>query len=95
MKKYLRIKDVAEYMSVSESTVRAWTKQGYLDQYRLNGVCLYKISDVDSMFDKFFDWQSGEPETEKITDKQINKTINESVAGIENLATDILGELGV
>ncbi|MBW2610349.1 MAG: helix-turn-helix domain-containing protein [Deltaproteobacteria bacterium] len=67
-----RIKQIAEYMSLSERAVRALLKQG-LPHSRLNRKCiLIKYSDVDEFI-------SGFKSEENKVDNIVNKICNEMV----------------
>lgn len=45
---YLRIKEAAEYLGVSQNTVRNWGKAGKIPEYRhpMNNYRLYRDSDL-------------------------------------------------
>ncbi len=50
---YLRIKDAAAFLGVSENTLRNWGKAGKLVEHRhpINNYRLYKQSDLDELLD--------------------------------------------
>ena len=45
--KWVNLKDVAVYLSMSEDTVRTWIKEGKLPFYRVGKRYKFKISEVD------------------------------------------------
>jgi excisionase family DNA binding protein len=51
---YMRIKGAAEYLGVSENTLRNWGKAGKIPEYRhpVNNYRLYKESDLQSLLQK-------------------------------------------
>jgi len=53
-KNYLRIKEAAEFLGVSELTLRNWDKAGKLTAHRhpLNNYRLYRRSDLEKFLEK-------------------------------------------
>jgi DNA (cytosine-5)-methyltransferase 1 len=51
LQKYLRIKQAAEFLGVSESTLRNWDRGGKIVAYRhpINRYRLYKKADLESL----------------------------------------------
>lgn len=51
---YLRVKEAAEYLGVSPSTVRNWERDGKLAAYRnpMNKYRLFRKSDLDALLDE-------------------------------------------
>lgn len=47
IEKWVNLEDVADYLSVSKDTVRAWMKDGKLPFYRAGKRYKFKISEVD------------------------------------------------
>ncbi|EHL65481.1 helix-turn-helix domain-containing protein [Cloacibacillus evryensis] len=45
--KWVNLKDVAVYLSMSEDTVRTWIKEGKLPFYRVGKRYKFKISEID------------------------------------------------
>ena len=45
--KWVNLKDVAVYLSMSEDTVRTWIKEGKLPFYRVGNRYKFKISEID------------------------------------------------
>ena len=52
-KKYLTTAEAAEYLRVTERYLRALMKQKKVPFYKLEGKILFKISELDSMLDKY------------------------------------------
>jgi excisionase family DNA binding protein len=46
--KWVTLEDIAEHLSVSTDTVRAWIKNGKLPYYRAGKRYKFKISEVDA-----------------------------------------------
>ena len=46
--KWVNLEDIAEHLSVSTDTVRAWIKNGKLPYYRAGKRYKFKISEVDA-----------------------------------------------
>lgn len=53
-KNYLTIKEAAEFLGISELTLRNWDKKGKLSAHRhpVNNYRLYKISDLEKLIIK-------------------------------------------
>jgi DNA (cytosine-5)-methyltransferase 1 len=51
LKEYLRIKQAAEFLGVSQNTLRAWGAAGKLSEYRhpVNDYRLYRIVDLQRL----------------------------------------------
>lgn len=47
VEKWVNLEDIAEYLSVSNDTVRAWIKSGKLPYYKAGKRYKFKISEVD------------------------------------------------
>ncbi len=45
--KWVNLEDIAEYLSLSQDTVRAWVRDGKLPVYRAGKRYKFKISEVD------------------------------------------------
>ena len=52
-KKYLTTAEAAEYLRVTERYLRALMKQKKVPFYKLEGKILFKISELDSMLEKY------------------------------------------
>lgn len=52
VEKWVNLEDVAEHLSVSKDTVRAWMKEGKLPVYRAGKRYKFKISEVDEWLRK-------------------------------------------
>lgn len=65
-KNYLRIKEAAEFLGISELTLRNWDKKGKLTAHRhpVNNYRLYKISDLEKFVVKI---DQNKPRKLKIT----------------------------
>lgn len=48
VEKWVNLEDIADYLSVSTDTVRAWIKDGKLPYYRAGKRYKFKISEVDT-----------------------------------------------
>jgi len=50
-REYLRIKDAAAFLGISEGTLRNWSQQGKVKVHRhpINGYRLYKTADLQSL----------------------------------------------
>lgn len=48
MEKFVRVKDIADYLGVSQQTVYFWTHSGIIPHYRLPKAVRFKLSEVDS-----------------------------------------------
>lgn len=51
-KQPLRFKTVAQITDVSVKTVRRWTERGWLNSFKLGGVCMIFMSDLMSFIDR-------------------------------------------
>ena len=53
-KKYMKIKEAADFLGVSELTLRNWDKKGKLTAYRhpANNYRLYNITDIEKLLEK-------------------------------------------
>jgi len=51
IQKYLRIKEAAEFLGISQGTLRNWGKDGKIATYRhpINGYRLYKKADLEAL----------------------------------------------
>lgn len=47
VEKWVNLEDIAEHLSVSKDTIRAWMKEGKLPVYRAGKRYKFKISEVD------------------------------------------------
>ena len=45
--KWVNLEDIAEHLSLSQDTVRAWVREGKLPVYRAGKRYKFKISEVD------------------------------------------------
>ena len=54
LQKYLRIKQAAEFLGVSESTLRNWDRDGKIVAYRhpINRYRLYKKADLEGLLNQ-------------------------------------------
>ena len=48
VEKWVNLEDIAEHLSVSKDTIRAWMKEGKLPVYRAGKRDKFKISEVDA-----------------------------------------------
>ena len=48
VEKWVNLEDIAEHLSVSKDTIRAWMKEGKLPVYRAGKRYKFKISEVDA-----------------------------------------------
>jgi excisionase family DNA binding protein len=53
-KNYLRIKEAAEFLGISQLTLRNWDKKGKLAAHRhpLNNYRLYRLADLEKFLEK-------------------------------------------
>jgi excisionase family DNA binding protein len=53
-KKYMRVKEAAEFLGVSELTIRNWDKKGKLPAHRhpANNYRLYRMADLEKITNK-------------------------------------------
>lgn len=51
VKEYLTLKEVAELLTVSESTVYRWTAEGKLPGTKIGDVWRYRKEDIDKLFE--------------------------------------------
>ncbi|MCH4033140.1 helix-turn-helix domain-containing protein [Lachnospiraceae bacterium YH-ros2228] len=47
VEKWVNLEDIADYLSVSQDTIRTWIKEGKLPVYRAGKRYKFKISEVD------------------------------------------------
>lgn len=47
LEKWVNLEDVAEHLSLSQDTVRAWIREGKLPAYKAGKRYKFKISEVD------------------------------------------------
>lgn len=47
LEKWVNLEDIAEHLSLSQDTVRAWVREGKLPVYRAGKRYKFKISEVD------------------------------------------------
>jgi len=47
IEKWVNLEDIAEYLSVSKDTIRAWIRDGKLPYYKAGKRYNFKISEVD------------------------------------------------
>ena len=47
VEKWVNLEDIAEYLSVSQDTIRTWIKEDKLPYYRAGKRYKFKISEVD------------------------------------------------
>ena len=54
LRDYLRIRDAAEFLGVSQATLRNWGRDGRIATHRnpVNGYRLYRKSDLESLLKK-------------------------------------------
>lgn len=52
VEKWVNLEDIADYLSVSQDTIRAWIKEGKLPVYRAGKRYKFKISEVDEWIRK-------------------------------------------
>lgn len=54
LRDYLLIREAAEYLGVSEATLRNWDREGKIPAYRnpINGYRLFKKSDLEALLRK-------------------------------------------
>lgn len=45
--KWFNIEDIAEYLSITQDTARAWVKDGKLPAYKVGKRYKFKLSEVD------------------------------------------------
>lgn len=45
--KWFNIEDIAEYLSITEDTARAWVREGKLPAYKVGKRYKFKLSEVD------------------------------------------------
>lgn len=64
---YLTVKETADYLGVSSSTIRNWDKSGKLKPQRnpYNSYRMYRKSDIDAILDDFNEPEKTETKTEK------------------------------
>ncbi len=48
MEKFVQVKDIAEYLGVSEKTVYYWTHIQFIPHYRLPKAIRFKLSEIDN-----------------------------------------------
>lgn len=67
-KRYLTIKEAAEYLGVTPLTLRNWDKKGKLSPTRhpMNNYRVYDKKDLDLLYEKMADKNAPRPETKKI-----------------------------
>lgn len=46
--KWVNLEDIAEYLSVSQDTIRTWVRNGKLPAYKVGKRYKFKLSEVDS-----------------------------------------------
>ncbi len=53
LRDFLKVKDAAEFLGISPSTVRNWERSGKLASYRnpINGYRLFRKSDLEQLLD--------------------------------------------
>ena len=49
VEKWVNLEDVADYLSVSQDTVRTWIREGKLPVYRAGKRYKFKISEIDEL----------------------------------------------
>ena len=61
LSEYLTVKEAAEYLGVSASTLRNWDRHGKLKPYRhpVNGYRLYRKEDLSNLLEKVKDGPNG------------------------------------
>ena len=47
LERWVNLEEVANYLSVSTDTIRAWIKQGKIPFYRAGKMYKFKISEID------------------------------------------------
>ena len=47
LERWVNLEEVANYLSVSKDTIRAWIKQGKIPFYRPGKMYKFKISEID------------------------------------------------
>ena len=48
IEKWVNLEDVADYLSVSKDTIRAWIKKGTVPYHKVGRMYKFKISEVDA-----------------------------------------------
>jgi excisionase family DNA binding protein len=48
---YLRPSEAAQYARVGKTTIKRWLEQGAVKGYKVKGVRLLKIADIDAMIE--------------------------------------------
>ncbi len=47
--RWVNIEDIAEYLSVTEDTVRAWVREGRLPAYKVGRRYKFKLTEIDEL----------------------------------------------
>ncbi len=49
-KKWLSLKEAAEYAGVGETTIRRWVEKQWINKYRAGGVTRFRTDEIDQVF---------------------------------------------
>ena len=52
MKKYISVKDLAEYISMKPSTIYGWVHEGYIPHYKIGGGVRFNIEEIERWIKK-------------------------------------------
>ena len=52
MKKYIGVKELAEYISVKPSTIYQWVHEGYIPHYKIGGCVRFNIEEIERWIKK-------------------------------------------
>ena len=72
VEKWVNLEDIAEHLSVSKDTVRAWMKEGKLPIYKAGKRYKFKISEVDTWLreGRISDDSADKDEPERTSDEE-------------------------
>jgi len=95
MKRYLRMNDLANYASVSKTTIRKWINEG-LRCKRINGIILFKTDEVDNFIDRYEKLSLYRQIAKKQTMDPVNQVehADGQVDQVQSLVSGILKKLG-
>ena len=52
MKKYISVKELAEYISIKPSTIYAWVHEGYIPHYKIGRLVRFNMEEIERWIKK-------------------------------------------
>lgn len=88
MDKLLTVKEVAELLNCSPSTIYSWAETKKISSHKINGLLRFRLKDIEALTENM-DIRDVKPSSLKnvtppLSGRNISKIINESIASVKN-----------